>query len=117
MFVVAPRQGCACRTCPCRVRAATVLRTASVGVGIYGGVMRLTADEVDRFWSHVVKGPRETDCWLWAAGGTAAIGDDGYGNLGFSGRPAAGAAAASCGVGAGRRRVDRSSPGNRARRV
>lgn len=41
--------------------------------------MQLTADEVDRFWSHVVKGPRETDCWLWAAGGTAAIGDDGYG--------------------------------------
>jgi len=51
----------------------------NVGGGIYGGIMQLTADEIDRFWSHVVKGPRETDCWLWAAGGTAAIGDDGYG--------------------------------------
>jgi hypothetical protein len=40
--------------------------------------MRLTADEIDRFWSHVVKGPRETDCWLWARG---AIGDDGYGRF------------------------------------
>ncbi len=43
--------------------------------------MQLTADEVDRFWSRVVKGPRETDCWLWAGGGTAAIGDDGYGRF------------------------------------
>lgn len=40
--------------------------------------MHLTADEIDRFWSRVVKGPRETDCWLWARDG-AAIGDDGYG--------------------------------------
>ena len=43
--------------------------------------MQLTADEVDRFWSRVVKGPRETDCWLWAGGGTAAIADDGYGRF------------------------------------
>jgi hypothetical protein len=46
--------------------------------------MQLTADEVDRFWSRVVKGPRETDCWLWAGGGTAAIGDDGYGRFWIS---------------------------------
>jgi hypothetical protein len=39
--------------------------------------MMLTADEVERFWSHVVKGPRETDCWLW----TGAIADDGYGRF------------------------------------
>lgn len=37
--------------------------------------MHLTAAEIDRFWSHVVKGPRETDCWIW----TGAIGDDAYG--------------------------------------
>jgi hypothetical protein len=46
--------------------------------------MQLTADEVDRFWSRVVKGPRETDCWLWAGGGTAAIADDGYGRFWIS---------------------------------
>ncbi len=39
--------------------------------------MQLTADEVDRFWSHVVKGPCEADCWIW----TGAIGDDGYGRF------------------------------------
>ena len=27
------------------------------------------------------EGPRETDCWLWAGGGTAAIADDGYGRF------------------------------------
>jgi len=81
MFVVARDTVARAGPTTCRVRAATVLRTASVGGGIYGGVMRLTADEIDRFWSHVVKGPHETDCWLWAAGGTAAIGDDGYGRF------------------------------------
>lgn len=35
----------------------------------------LTASE--RFWSHVVKGPAPTDCWIW----TGAIGDDGYGRF------------------------------------
>lgn len=39
--------------------------------------MRLAAEEIDRFWSHVVKGPRETHCWIW----TGAIGDDGYGRF------------------------------------
>lgn len=39
--------------------------------------MQLTTDEIDRFWSHVVKGPRETDCWIWAG----AVGDDGYGRF------------------------------------
>lgn len=39
--------------------------------------MWLSADDVDRFWSHVVKGPRETSCWLWVG----AIGDDGYGRF------------------------------------
>lgn len=34
--------------------------------------MNLTADEMARFWSHVVRGPHETDCWLLARG---AIGD------------------------------------------
>ena len=42
--------------------------------------MYLTKTEIDRFWSRVVKGPRETDCWLWARDG-AAIGDDGYGRF------------------------------------
>ena len=56
-------------------------RSGPVGAGIYGDLMHLTADEIDRFWSRVVKGPRETDCWLWAGGGTAAIGDDGYGRF------------------------------------
>ena len=41
------------------------------------GFMHLTASEIDRFWSYVVKGPREADCWLW----TGAIGDDGYGRF------------------------------------
>lgn len=31
----------------------------------------------DRFFSHVVKGPTESDCWVW----TGAIGDDGYGRF------------------------------------
>ncbi|MEP9385526.1 hypothetical protein [Nocardioides sp. KR10-350] len=39
--------------------------------------MQLNADDIDRFWSYVVKGPRPTDCWLW----TGAIGDDGYGRF------------------------------------
>ena len=39
--------------------------------------MQLTADEIDRFWSYVVKGPGEADCWIW----TGAIGDDGYGRF------------------------------------
>jgi len=39
--------------------------------------MQLTADEIDRFWSRVVKGPRAADCWIW----TGAIADDGYGRL------------------------------------
>lgn len=42
--------------------------------------MYLTATEIDRFWSRVVKGPRETDCFLWGRDG-AAIGDDGYGRF------------------------------------
>lgn len=33
--------------------------------------------EADRFWSHVVKGPDATDCWIW----TGAISDDGYGRF------------------------------------
>lgn len=39
--------------------------------------MQLTADETDRFWSHIVKGPRETDCWVWIG----AVEDDGYGRF------------------------------------
>lgn len=30
-----------------------------------------------RFWAHVIPGPRDEDCWVWAG----AIGDDGYGRL------------------------------------
>lgn len=41
------------------------------------GCVQLTTNEIDRFWSHVVKGPRETDCWIWVG----AIGDDGYGRF------------------------------------
>ena len=44
------------------------------------GFVFLTPTEIDRFWSRVVKGPRETDCWLWGRDG-AAIGDDGYGRF------------------------------------
>ncbi|GAA4266584.1 hypothetical protein [Frondihabitans peucedani] len=36
-----------------------------------------TRSEVDRFWSHVVKGPEADDCWFW----TGAISDDGYGRF------------------------------------
>ncbi len=39
--------------------------------------MQLTTEEIGRFWSHVVRGPREVDCWIW----TGAIGDDGYGRF------------------------------------
>lgn len=35
------------------------------------------SDEVARFWSHVVKGPGERDCWIWVG----AISDDGYGRF------------------------------------
>lgn len=31
----------------------------------------------ERFWSYVVKGPRESDCWIW----TGAVADDGYGRF------------------------------------
>jgi hypothetical protein len=41
------------------------------------GVMHLSPDEIDRFWSSVVKGPAETSCWLWRK----ALGDDGYGRF------------------------------------
>ncbi|MCP1415715.1 hypothetical protein ACX800_22730 [Paenarthrobacter nitroguajacolicus] len=34
----------------------------------------MTRDEA-RFWSKVIKGPWENDCWLW----TGAVADDGYG--------------------------------------
>ncbi len=37
----------------------------------------LPDDEVRRFWSHVVKGPGERDCWCWVG----AIADDGYGRF------------------------------------
>lgn len=37
----------------------------------------LGADEVARFWRHIVKGPGERDCWIWVG----AIGDDGYGRF------------------------------------
>jgi hypothetical protein len=33
----------------------------------------MLATEAERFWSHVVKGPMPTDCWIW----TGAITDDG----------------------------------------
>lgn len=33
--------------------------------------------EQNRFWSYVVKGPADDDCWLW----TGAIADDGYGRF------------------------------------
>jgi len=35
------------------------------------------SDEIDRFWSPVVKGPGERHCWIWAG----AIADDGYGRF------------------------------------
>lgn len=31
--------------------------------------------ELERFWSRVVRGPLETDCWVWVGG----LSDDGYG--------------------------------------
>lgn len=51
----------------------------SEGVGAlsYGVVMYLTSEEVERFWSHVIKGPRPTSCWLWAG----AVADDSYGRF------------------------------------
>lgn len=39
-------------------------------------------DEVDRFWSKVVRGPLPGDCWLW----TGAISTDGYGRF-WTSRP------------------------------
>lgn len=36
-----------------------------------------TSTAPDRFWSHVVKGPNRSDCWIWIG----AIGDDGYGRF------------------------------------
>ena len=39
--------------------------------------MRTRRDELERFWAHVVKGPRSDDCWLW----TGAVSDDGYGRF------------------------------------
>ncbi|ASD24225.1 hypothetical protein B7495_18245 (plasmid) [Cryobacterium sp. LW097] len=37
----------------------------------------MKATEVERFGSHVVKGPATDDCWIW----TGAIADDGYGRF------------------------------------
>lgn len=37
----------------------------------------MKATELERFWSHVVKGPRQDDCWIW----TGAVSDDGYGRF------------------------------------
>lgn len=37
----------------------------------------MKATELERFWSYVVKGPRQDDCWVW----TGAVGDDGYGRF------------------------------------
>ncbi|WP_375000064.1 hypothetical protein [Aeromicrobium sp. CTD01-1L150] len=37
----------------------------------------LTATELVRFWSHVVKGPGQRDCWIWVG----AIADDAYGRF------------------------------------
>lgn len=34
-----------------------------------------TAADVERFWTHVVRGPGARDCWIWVG----SIGDDGYG--------------------------------------
>ncbi|WP_426624524.1 hypothetical protein ACPPVW_18535 [Leifsonia sp. McL0607] len=36
-----------------------------------------TESEIDRFLSHVLKGPEPDDCWFWVG----AIGDDGYGRF------------------------------------
>ena len=33
--------------------------------------------DLDRFWTHVVKGHAVDDCWIW----TGAVGDDGYGRF------------------------------------
>ncbi|MDQ0212201.1 hypothetical protein [Arthrobacter bambusae] len=38
---------------------------------------RPAVNAAERFWSKVVKGPAQGDCWLWAA----AVGDDGYGRF------------------------------------
>ncbi|TCU43294.1 hypothetical protein EDF33_10933 [Curtobacterium sp. PhB146] len=40
-----------------------------------GGPTPVSAEE--RFFSHVVRGPALSDCWIW----TGAIGDDGYGRF------------------------------------
>lgn len=37
----------------------------------------IPAGAVDRFWSHVVKGPKPDNCWVW----TGAISTDGYGRF------------------------------------
>lgn len=59
------------------------------------------AAETRRFWSHVVRGPGEWDCWLWVG----AIADDGYGRFWITrptlARSAGAGAAAGAGVGDG----------------
>lgn len=35
------------------------------------------AEEIERFWAKVVRGPGKRDCWIW----TGAIADDGYGRF------------------------------------
>ncbi|MFJ8896594.1 hypothetical protein ACIRCZ_18575 [Leifsonia sp. NPDC102414] len=40
----------------------------------------MRAAELDRFFSHVIKGPLPEDCWFWVG----AIGDDGYGRFWIS---------------------------------
>lgn len=37
----------------------------------------MLATDVERFWSHVVRGPAADDCWIW----TGAIADDGFGRF------------------------------------
>jgi hypothetical protein len=41
------------------------------------------AELAERFWSYVVRGPHERDCWIW----TGAIADDGYGRFWVSAQP------------------------------
>src|SRR5690242_9382390 len=62
---------------PCSWSPSSSLRTVSNAVGAAGrNAMSMAADEA-RFWTKVIKGPRENDCWLW----TGAVGDDGYGRF------------------------------------
>lgn len=59
------------------VAEAKLIPINTVGEVSYDRIVFLTSSDVVRFWSHVVKGPHDSSCWIWIG----AIAPDGYGRF------------------------------------